>query len=397
MAHVSKAPFHASPIHIHTPYHTTQAHNSYKMSSYNTEIKTKSPMKQTINTFLGTYAKPTTKALVIDAETLLSSSTLVSCGVDPLNIVVLNDDTTIIEKAHRAGHLKSTTGISSAVLPRLEVEQYDIVYLDYCGFPDVRSDGFNPAYDILWCGDRLADDGIMVVTFSRRATNCVEKAETMIPVSLELVKTICYSETCAMFAMILTKGGSNPRAIRDRFNRIKLDVHKRKREEDDEAVNTLLLLTEQPAAKKRKSSWKDTYDQLVKERMKHAYPEKYSLIAYYWEGRLSPGIVERKSGKRRRVLWVDHESPVDYGVAEGYFPFGKHINIADPDHDKSNYNWTYYYDTFEVVSEADMLEIKNLPIQMQREHYLQVKQRIQSAERKKEYPVLASYFGVKLA
>ena len=372
-----------------------QKHHKYKhkiqetpinMSNYNTELKEKSPMKLSINNFLGKFSTPQTRAIVIDAETLLSSSTLVSYGVDPLNIVVLNDDASIIEAAHKRGHTQSIAGISSAVLPKLH-GSYDIIYLDYCGFPDIRSDGFNPAYDILWSGDRLADDGIMVVTFSRRATNCVEKAEAMIPVSLELVKSICYSETCAMFAMILTKG-KKQRHIRDTFNQIKIDTHKRKRDCVEES---------QPSKKKKNSSWKETYDRLVAERMKDALPDTYSLIVYYWRGHLSPGIVERKAGQRRRVLWVDSASPNDYGVAEGYFPFGKHVNLADADHDKSDYNWAYYYDTFEVVSEEDMMELKTLPIKIKPDQYKEIKERVQMSKQDETYPILATYFGVKLA
>ncbi len=215
-----------------------------KMTSYNTILKEKSPMKATMNNFLGNFANPQTKAIVLDAETMLSSSTLVRHGVDPLNIVVVNNDTNIIDTAHRNGHTKSIAGISSAVLPQLR-GSFDIIYLDYCGFPDIRSDGFNPAFDILWAGDRLNKDGIMVVTFSRRATNCVEKAEAMIPVSLELVKTICYSETCAMFAMILTKG-NDQRFIRDTFNEIKLSHHKKRKMEE-------ITEDSQPKKKKKKT------------------------------------------------------------------------------------------------------------------------------------------------
>ncbi len=71
------------------------------MSTYNTTLKEKSPMKTTINNFLGRFSNPETKAIVIDAESLLSSSTLKECGVNPLNIVVINTDESIIKKHTR--------------------------------------------------------------------------------------------------------------------------------------------------------------------------------------------------------------------------------------------------------------------------------------------------------
>jgi len=370
-----------------------------KMTSYNTILKEKSPMKSTMNNFLGNFANPQTKAIVLDAETMLSSSTLVRHGVDPLNIIVINDDPIIIDTAHRNGHTKSITGISSAVLPQLR-GSFDLIYLDYCGFPDTRSDGFNPAFDILWSGDRLNKDGIMVVTFSRRATNCVEKAEAMIPVSLELVKTICYSETCAMFAMILTKG-NDQRFIRDTFNDIKLNQHeKRKREEISEQVTPKKKKKKTEKKKKKipkKSSVPEKHTVVAKEnRLKDKLPSRYSLIVYYYDGHLSPGIVEMVKDKLMRVLWVDTETPYDYGTNKDYYPIGNHVDISDPTHSKDNFGWTYLYDTFETNDQADIDEMKALPISMKRKDFLEVKQKIEENRIVENYVHLVTYFGIEV-
>lgn len=367
-----------------------------KMTSYNTILKEKSPMKATMNNFLGNFANPQTKAIVLDAETMLSSSTLVRYGVDPLNIVVINNDTNIIDTAHRNGHTKSIAGISSAVLPQLR-GTFDIIYLDYCGFPDIRSDGFNPAFDILWSGDRLNKDGIMVVTFSRRATNCVEKAEAMIPVSLELVKTICYSETCAMFAMILTKG-NDQRFIRDTFNEIKLSHHKkRKMEEVTEESQPKKKKKKTEKKTKKKSTVPEKHTTIAREnRLKDNLPSRYSLIAYYYDGHLSPGIVEIVKDRLMRVLWVDTESPYDYGANKDYYPIGNHVDISDPTHSKDNFGWTYLYDIFETGNQEDIDEMKRLPISMKRKDFLEVKKKVEDNRLAENYVHLVTYFGIEL-
>ena len=101
------------------------------MTTYNTILKEKSPMKSSINNFLGNFATSETKAIVLDANSMLSSSALVTRGVNPLNIIVINDNQDIIDIAHKNGHVKSITGISSLVLPRL-YGNFDLIYLDYC-------------------------------------------------------------------------------------------------------------------------------------------------------------------------------------------------------------------------------------------------------------------------
>ena len=56
---------------------------------YNAALKQSSIMKQTMNTFISSCVLPTSKAIVIDAETLQSSRALVSHGgLTPANVVV---------------------------------------------------------------------------------------------------------------------------------------------------------------------------------------------------------------------------------------------------------------------------------------------------------------------
>lgn len=362
------------------------------MTTYNTILKEKSPMKSSINNFLGNFATSETKAIVLDANSMLSSSALVTRGVNPLNIIVINDNQDIIDIAHKNGHVKSITGISSLVLPRL-YGNFDLIYLDYCGFPDIRSDGFNPAFDLLWSGDRLSKGGIMVVTFSRRAVNCVEKAEAMIPLSLELVKTIYYHETSSMFAMILTKGNGQ-RFIRDTFNNIKLVQHEKRKREPEEAP---------PKKKPRKKKTpvvapvvgKHSTTEKVK-RLKDTIPAKYSLIAFYYGGYLSSGIVEIVKDKLMKILWVDTNSPYDYGLNKDYWPIGNHVDISDPNHSKDNFGWAYFYDTFETITEEDIDEMKALPISMKRKDFLEIKQKVSENQQAKQFVNLVTYFGIEL-
>jgi len=187
-------------------------------NTYNTELKKNSTMKRTMNTFISSYVNKDSRAVVIDAETLLSSTTLVQHGAQPKNIVVINTNGVIINKAREKGHVNSIQGISTNVLPHLS-GTYDIIYLDYCGTPELHLDGFNPAFDLLWAADRVKDNGIIVTTFSRRTKDAIEKANDLIPFTLTLAKEVNYCETVPMYSMILTK--INPRDARNRFNHLK--------------------------------------------------------------------------------------------------------------------------------------------------------------------------------
>jgi len=170
--------------------------------------------KQFINDFLADRARARARArpraLVIDAESLMTSRSL-GDGVD---ITVLNSDPTICDKARSLG-LNTACGISTTALREVR-GKFDIIYLDYCGFPTKQPNGFDPAFDLLWAADHLVDDGIVLVTFSRRFKHCVATAESMIPNSLQLAKTHVYFETSAMMCMFLVK--ENARALRDSVN-----------------------------------------------------------------------------------------------------------------------------------------------------------------------------------
>lgn len=190
-------------------------------SNYNTDLKSKSTMKRTMNNFISSYVNEDTTAIVIDAKSLMSSKSLVNNGVSPENIVVINTDGDIIDEAHKNGHILSKKGISTHILPQLS-GTYDIIYLDYCGTPEMHVDGFNPAFDLLWSADRIKENGIIVTTFSRRTKDAIEKANDMIPFTLTLAKEVNYCETVPMYSMILSK--VNPRDVRNKFNRLKRSI-----------------------------------------------------------------------------------------------------------------------------------------------------------------------------
>lgn len=202
-------------------------------------------MKQIFNDFLKEIATTQSTALVIDAEFLLSATALVDAGVSPSNIQVINTDKAIIDTAVKKGHVNSTVGLSTSVLRTLD-SNFDIIYFDYCGFPTLRNDGFDAHFDLLWAACHLNPGGVVACTFSRRATNCVEVAEAMIPRALTYVKGVHYCETSAMFTMILTKGG-NAHDLRKLFNGLKTNITidtSKKRPRDD---------VEQPANKPKRA------------------------------------------------------------------------------------------------------------------------------------------------
>ncbi len=171
-----------------------------------------------VNLFIASRNAKT--ALVIDADTLLSSLALHKAGMLKKNITVLNNDPDIVAYAKSIG-FKAFCGISTCILDQLK-GKFDVIYWDYCGFPQRRADGFDPSVDMMWGSQHLTVNGIMLSTFCRRATNCIEKAENMIPKALLHAKTYLYHETCAMMLLIMVR--KNPRKIRDAFNKLTMAV-----------------------------------------------------------------------------------------------------------------------------------------------------------------------------
>ena len=171
-----------------------------------------SDTKQFTNDFLADFARARARprALVIDAESLMTSRSL-----GDVDITVLNSDPTICNKARALG-LNTACGISTTALRQVR-GNFDIIYLDYCGVPAKQPNGFDPAFDLLWAADHLVNDGIVLATFSRRFKHCIATAENLIPNSLQLAKTHVYFETSAMMCMFLVK--ENARALRDSVNR----------------------------------------------------------------------------------------------------------------------------------------------------------------------------------
>ena len=195
--------------------------------TYNTALKKKSQMKRIMNIFLTQCTTQDSNAIVIDAETLMSSKTLKKHGLTPDNIIVLNSDKDVIKKAHKQGHTYSTVGVSTSVLPYLP-GFFDLIYLDYCGTPAANKIGYwNPHMDILWSADRLTENGVVIATFTTgHIDNAIQRANLMIPNSLTLVKEVTYCETTPMYTMILSKS-KDVKRLRDIFNMIYTKVKQR--------------------------------------------------------------------------------------------------------------------------------------------------------------------------
>lgn len=191
---------------------------------YDAQRKKSSVQKQKMNEFLGRLAARDghvgeKKALVIDAETLLSSTALVTHGMKPSNVVVINSDEAVIDKAVEQGHVGSVVGWSTKVLKDMHHQGrggYDIVYLDYCGTPELsKGTGWQPHLDVYLCADMLTPGGVCVVTFTTgRVRNGCAKALKMIPTTLDLAKEVSYCETVPMYSMILVKGVSRVKPVR---------------------------------------------------------------------------------------------------------------------------------------------------------------------------------------
>lgn len=347
--------------------------------TYNTELKQNSTMKRTMNKFLSTFIQDDSRALVLDAETMMTSTCLTMNGMKPEHITVINTAGDIIDKAHQNGHTDSIKGISTDVMKKL-TGTYDIIYLDYCGTPDSHKSGFNPAYDLLWAADRVRDNGIIITTFSRRTKDAIEKANDLIPYTMTLAKEVSYCETVPMYCMILTK--LNPRMVRDKFNTMKRTIV--------DSIETAFTLT------KMKPSNKKNSEQAYINRMKVISPEKYSVIAYYQNNHLWKGIVEdiHRDG-RVKILWVDPLDTYDYGKHKGYYPIKTHINIDDASHNDADGNWCYLYDTYSVETIDEAEEMEPLPITMNRQNYIKLKKDIVNNMKKKKYTGLIQYFGIK--
>lgn len=164
-------------------------------------------MKLAMNAYIKSIANGNTRAVVVDAETMLSSSALLEAGVPAENIYVINYEKKIIDKAKKKGHVHSVHGISTSILPYLK-GSFGIVYLDYCGTPELSiTNGFSPQVDLWWAAANLAPKGRIICTFSKRCVNAMQKAKQLIPSTLKISTLVEYCETSPMFSMVLTKVG----------------------------------------------------------------------------------------------------------------------------------------------------------------------------------------------
>lgn len=171
---------------------------------YNAREKVHSKMKKAMNQYLQSLADENSRAVVLDAETLLSSAALVESGVCPENIYVVNYEKEIIEKAKLRGHVHSVHGVSTSILHHLK-GPFDIIYLDYCGTPEAcDSTGFSPQIDLWWAAANLQSRGRIVCTFSKRCARAIQKAQEIIPSGLAISTIVEYCETSPMFTMVLT-------------------------------------------------------------------------------------------------------------------------------------------------------------------------------------------------
>ena len=263
--------------------------------NYDTKTKQYSMMKNTVNAYLSKYVTSESRAIVIDAETFLSSSALVKGGAVPWNVHVINYDKDIVEQAIVSGHIHSVAGVSTKVLPTFS-GTFDLIYLDYCGNPEATNSGYSPSLDLAFCADRLRENGLLLVTFSRRTSDAIEKANEMIPHSMTLVKEVQYCETVPMYMMIMTKGSSKVREYRDTFNGMYRErKSKRKRESVSYGEKIRKVNTKLPTV--------------------HGLIEvKYKMTngTFKW----FKAIVDGKRGNKLDVTWVDKDEKESFCTTE---------------------------------------------------------------------------------
>ena len=92
----------------------------------NYEINKKSNVKKMINNFVS--SRNASAALVIDAETLLTSTALYESGMKKQNITVLNNDPSIVAYARSIG-FNAVCGITTHILSKIG-GKFDIIYWD---------------------------------------------------------------------------------------------------------------------------------------------------------------------------------------------------------------------------------------------------------------------------
>lgn len=165
-------------------------------------------IKFAINYFIASAAPVRQRIAVIDSEQLNSTKILTDFGhkkIDVINYIHL-DTSTINPNA------KMRTGVSTPVLERLckkKSGKFGAVYLDYCGTPRKNHKiGFSPQDDMIMSHNLLADDGILVATFSQRGVkNCDAVASAMIGrAGFQVLDVYKYFHTSAMVAIIAYKG-----------------------------------------------------------------------------------------------------------------------------------------------------------------------------------------------
>ena len=179
----------------HIPFKANYGYNSMK--------KKGSKMKKILNRYLSANVHKNSNALVIDAETLCTSRELKKTGgMNPSNVTVMNYDENVIRKAKKNG-FHGFSGISTNILKSQMNQEFDIIYLDYCGTPECSKNGFNPKFDIETCLHILKRKGVMAVTFSKRCKNAVEKARELFPRRSKIVVQHDYFETAAMVVFIV--------------------------------------------------------------------------------------------------------------------------------------------------------------------------------------------------
>lgn len=166
---------------------TTRKHSLYHEGGYDAGLKKSSLVKKTMNRALADcFDKPSGLAIVIDAETLCTSRTMVKQAPAGSKILVLNYEQEVIDKAKKLSNdnvvVDGSAGITTECLHDISTkaqQEIDVCYLDYCGTPEDSMNGWSPKTDIRFFYERLRKDGIIAATFSKRTKNAKKKAENL--------------------------------------------------------------------------------------------------------------------------------------------------------------------------------------------------------------------------
>lgn len=166
-------------------------------------------IKKALNTFIA-LSTPY-RIAVIDSCLLNSVTTINALSDEPRAIDVLNYNPLDLNAHDNAFMHSGVSTTSLSLLSRYRSGEYGSIYLDYCGTPRCNAvSGFDPESDISSAYTMLRQNGLLVVTFSKRGVRNVSgvAARMLAKAGFRVVRTHSYKSSSAMVSLLAVKGSS---------------------------------------------------------------------------------------------------------------------------------------------------------------------------------------------